>query len=205
ETDAPPPPDRETMAMDSLLAELRDLDEARANEPSDRALALRRVGALYLIGVHEEWAVKEGLAALDSLPLESPADSALPLAYRGALRVLKGKHAFWPHSKVGHVRRGLSALDRAVDMAPGSARVRYLRLLSGYYLPGLFRRGDEVREDLAALAVLLPDARAELPPNLLVEITRFVLENGDVSGPERAELRKLVSPAPADVVGTDAG
>jgi len=194
ETAAPAPPGRAEMGLDSLLAELRSLDEALALEPADRTLASLRLDALYRVGVHEKWAVKAGLAALDSLPAETPADSALPLAYRGAFRTLMGKHAFWPHSKISHVRHGMSLLDRAVEIAPESARIRYLRLTSGYYLPGLFGRGDEVRADFAALIGLLPVAREEFPPRLYVEACRFVLENGELSGAERASLLGAAKP-----------
>ncbi len=198
EPEAPVPPDRTELGIDSLLAELRTIDEALAREPADRSLAFRRLDALYRAGVHEKWAAEAGLASLDSLPTETPSDSALSFAYRGAFRTLMGKHAFWPHSKINHVRRGMSLLDRAVGIAPESARIRYLRLMSGYYLPGLFQRGDEVRADFMALSRLLPHARWEFPPRLYAEVCRFVLENGDLSGAERALLHDLVVPLPQD-------
>lgn len=185
----PVPPSREAMGFDVLLEELRSAEAALALDPSDRELGLRRLGALYLVGVQQKRAVETGLAALDSLPPDPQAsDDAAALAYRGAFTVLLGKHAFWPHHKLGHVRKGLGMLDRAVESMPASARIRYLRLMSGYYLPGLFGRGDEVRADFSALATLLPDAAAEFTPRLHAEIVRFVLENGRLTDAEREAL-----------------
>jgi hypothetical protein len=187
----PVPPSRDAMGFAQLLEELRAAEAALAVEPSSRELALRRLGALYLVGVQEKWATRTGLAALDSLPpAPAPGDEALPEAYRGAFTVLLGKHAFWPHDKLKHVRNGLAALDRVVERSPDSARIRYLRLMSGYYLPGLFGRGDEVRADFAALARLLPGAAPEFPPRLHREIVRFVLENGGLAEPDRERLER---------------
>lgn len=192
EMEAPVPPSREEMRMDLLIAELRSVEEELARDPGNRELAYQRIGALYLVGVQEEWAVKDALAALDSLDSTEPADSTMSLAYRGALTTLRGKHAFWPHSKLRHVRSGLSQLDRAVEHDPASARIRYLRLMSGYYLPGIFGRGDEVRTDFEALAQLLPGAAAEFPRRLYEEVCRFVLENGELGVDDTEVLRRVL-------------
>lgn len=192
EMEAPEPPSREEMRIDLLINELRCVEEELARDPGNRELAYRRVGALYLVGVQEKWAVEKALAALDSLDAGTAADSALSLAYEGALTTLRGKHAFWPHSKLRHVRSGLSQLDRAVERDPASARIRYLRLMSGYYLPGIFGRGDEVRADFTALVRLLPAAAAEFPRRLYEEICRFVLANGGLEETEAEVLRRVL-------------
>jgi hypothetical protein len=70
--------------------------------------------------------------------------------------------------------------------------VRYIRLMSGFYLPGFFGRGDEVDSDMAALIRLLPDAGDRLPAELLPEVVAFVLEHGDPAPADRSALEALV-------------
>jgi hypothetical protein len=111
--------------------------------------------------------------------------------YHGAFTVLRARHSFWPHQKLSHVRAGLAELDRAVDAAPNDAVLRYLRLMGGYYLPGLFGRGDEVSADFSTLARLLPGANAEFPGPMFGVIARFVLENGDIPAEDAAALEAL--------------
>lgn len=190
---APAPPSRAEMRFELLLEELRAAEAALESDPGNRESALRRLGALYLVGVQEKRAVEAGLRAIDSLPPDpEAADDAMALAYRGAFTVLRGKHAFWPHDKLRHVRHGLDLLDRAVASLPASARIRYLRLMSGYYLPGLFGRGDEVRADFAALADVLPAAAPDFTPRLHREIVQFVLENGRLEAPVSDALRRSI-------------
>jgi hypothetical protein len=111
---------------------------------------------------------------------------------------LRAKHGTWPPSRLRHLREGLSILDGAVAARPDEAEVRYLRLLSCYYLPGILGRGRSVREDFAALARLLPEARHDFPPELYAAMVRFVLENGGPSPPQRAALLAALEAPPGD-------
>lgn len=175
---------------------LRAIEAKLARDPSNIDIALERIGALWLIGVTQEPAVDEALAALDSLaPRLAQGDTrtrARADALRGALFTLKAKHAFWPPEKLKHVRHGMRELDRAVEAAPRDPRVRYLRLVCGYYLPGFLGRGDEVRRDFEALASLLPGAADEFPPALYRSILRFVIAKGEIDPFRRANLERIL-------------
>jgi hypothetical protein len=197
--DTPGARDGAVAAID-LSARLADVEARLELRPADVGLALERLGTLWLIGVDREDAVRAGLASLDTIDAAEPvrSDSVLAAratAYRGAFRALQGKHAFWPHDKLNHVRDGLGLLDRAIDASPDDAQTRYLRLMTGFYLPGLFGRGDEVAADFDALAALLPDSRADFPGELFEEVVHFVLENADISEPLRAGLRAALAAA----------
>lgn len=115
-------------------------------------------------------------------------------AYRGALVTLRAKHALWPPQKLRYMREGLALLDGAVAANPDAAEVRYLRLMSCYYLPGLFGRGGSVREDFAALARLLPQVRARYPAELYGAIARFVVEKGRLGAGQRSALEATLVP-----------
>ena len=75
----------------------------------------------------------------------------LVLAYLGALKVLRARHARWPIARLSHLRAGMADLDRAVAEAPSHLEVRYLRLVSEAHLPWPFRRDAVVTEDREVL------------------------------------------------------
>jgi hypothetical protein len=167
------------------------------------ASPLDSLRALYYAAVQEERAIPHGLRAVDSLRQSDtvvaggPLDGVL-LAYEGALVTLRAKHGFWPHDRLRHLRDGLALLDQAVKLHPEVGEVRYLRLMSCYYLPGIVGRRRSVLEDFAALARLLPAARADHPPELYRAIVTFVLENGEPSEQERAALEDALEGSRAE-------
>jgi phytoene synthase len=183
----------------SLSGRLADVEARLAEAPDDTGLFFERLGTLWLIGVEDEEAVKTALATIDTAAAEgigSTADarwSSRIHAYRGAFRALEGKHAFWPHQKLDRVLDGLAMMDRAVEDDPTDPHPRYLRLMTGFHLPGLFGRGDEVEADFEALTRMLPDVRGEFPIELYVEIVRFVLENGGPTPEQRTSLETALA------------
>ncbi|HET7273795.1 MAG TPA: hypothetical protein VFI91_01360 [Longimicrobiaceae bacterium] len=162
---------------------------------------ISRVREIYFVAVEKEQAVEAGIAAireaedLGILP-EGSEDQGVLLAYHGAMITLRAKHAFWPPARLRHLNDGLAILDRAVEAHPTNPEIRYLRLLSCFYLPGILGRGESVQGDFAALANLLPAAIDDFPPDLYSMMVGFVLENGAVQKPERQLLEEaLVSAA----------
>jgi hypothetical protein len=181
-----------------LSERLREIEGQIASQPRDLAAHIRRLDILYLLGVEDEDYVEAGFESLDDLETRfagelRAADQVDRItALRGALTTLRAKHSFWPHHKLGHVERGMALLDDAVAGKPDSAPVRYLRLMSGFYLPGILGRKDEVEADFQALVELLPDARADFPPDLYPVIVDFVLHNAALSDEQRIALERLL-------------
>ena len=153
------------------------------------------VGRLWILGVDEERAVDAGLEAVAGLRAKlgapTPVQDRLLRSYQGAFLVLRAKHGVWPPTRLRNIREGFSLMDRAVEEAPDHAAIRYIRLMSGFYLPGFFGRGDEVDADMDALVRLLPDARREFPGGLYPEVVAFVLEHGDPDPARAAALEAL--------------
>jgi hypothetical protein len=158
------------------------------------------IRALYLEAVEDEAAIARGFEAIErarevwEAAEGSEADAVLS-AYRGALVTLRAKHGVWPPSRLSHLREGLRMLDAAVASHPDQAEIRYLRLLSCYFLPGILGRSGSVREDFDALARLLPGARASFPPELYDTMVRFVLERGEVDAQAQGELQEALGVA----------
>jgi phytoene synthase len=101
-------------------------------------------------------------------------DSVTASAYRGALELLEARYGTWPPGRLKHARAGFALLDDAVNAAPQNLEVRYLRLMSYYYLPGFFGKREEVRADLDAVRALLPIARDTIPAAARADIERFL-------------------------------
>ena len=160
--------------------------------PEDLELRLERLRTLYFLGVaneeHLDRADQEVASIRDLAGFQGRNLEPLVDAFAGAVEVVRGKHAFWPGNKVGHVRRGLVLLDRAVERAPTSVEILNLRLLSTFYLPFFFRRGDTTRADLTALATLLPRGADDLPTHVWMAISDFVLAHGTLTPADRDRL-----------------
>ena len=174
--------------MMMMLAVSTDASHAQATASS----GLERVRQIYGEALTAERAIPRGLAEIERLragPDGRHAETAAALAaYRGAFTVLRAKHGLWPPDRLRHTRNGLAVLDSVETAHPAHAEARYLRLMSAYYLPGLFGRGWSVRDDFAALARLLPAVQDEYPVELYGAIVRFVLRNGRPTPEQRAAL-----------------
>lgn len=154
---------------------------------------LTRLRELYYAAVEDREAIGAAMKEIEILRDAGLARSgsrraAVLDAYVGALTTLRAKHGRWPPDRLRNLNDGLEHLDRAVEDAPDVVEIRYLRLMSCYYLPGILGRGSTVQKDFTALTRLLPDASSDFPPELYRAIVSFVLENGDLNPEDRAAL-----------------
>jgi hypothetical protein len=85
-----------------------------------------------------------------------------------------------------------------VRAQPSNVEIRYLRLLSCYYLPGILGRGWSVDDDFERLAELLPEAKDAYPPELFETMVRFVLEHGTPTDERRTELLAVLEESGED-------
>jgi hypothetical protein len=161
-----------------------------SGEGADIPLQVSRLRALYYLTLAEKDRLDEARALARSLSR----DPDLPASLRpsvealgGALEVVRAKHSRWPPNKLKYLNSGVSALDSLVAMEPANVEVRYLRLMSCYYLPFFVSRDDSVKEDFRALSRLLPLGGGPMPDVLYENAIRFVLENGELE--EAAEKR----------------
>ena len=161
---------------------------------------LPEIRRLYLEAVESESSIEPAEQAIrdarewSATRPESELDAILT-AYSGAVTTLRAKHGFWPPSRLSHLREGLAVMDAMIAEHPRQAEIRYLRLMSCFYLPGILGRNWSVREDFAVLAELLPRVEDRYPPDLHAAIIRFVLENGRISPEQTARLQSTLAPA----------
>lgn len=149
---------------------------------------LERLWALYFLSVQEKSWEAPALALADTLTRASLPEALHVEALAGALEVVRAKHSRWPPNKLKHFQRGVSALDRLVAEAPRDPVVRFLRLVSCYYLPFFLDRDRSVEEDIRALTSLLPEEASAFSPTVYDAAIQFVLETGALRGEDRRRL-----------------
>lgn len=166
--------------------------------------AVEQLRSYYLQSAAEESYIAEAQAFIEQPTVFQEGESAIVEGYRGALIVMQAKHAFWPGKKMRYLNEGLPILDHLIAQDAEHVELRYLRLLSCYYLPRFLKRGWSVEEDLDALARLLPAVSSEYPPDLYQTMVRFVMESDTISDGDRAALNQAlqVSLAQGDDVET---
>lgn len=154
--------------------------------------SLERLRTLWFLSVAEDSMLPRARAEWGALRERGDLHPDLQAAYDGALEVVAAKHALWPPRKLDHLKAAAPLLDSAVARSPNHPEIRYLRLMSCYYLPFFFGRKASVEEDFHALARLLPGWTGNVGEGLRGEVARFVLEKSDNLSPqEKARLAPL--------------
>jgi hypothetical protein len=156
------------------------------------SLDTERLWALYFLYVEEKDWEKTALALADSLAERQLPEALHVQALAGALEVVRAKHSRWPPNKLKYLRTGISMLDHLTSQAPEDPVVRYLRAVSGYYLPFFLERNETVEEDFEVLARTLPGRGDVFSPAVYRAVLQFVLEHGDPGDQDREALENAL-------------
>lgn len=191
-------PNTDPIEQNSITHVVSDMNGPESMVPQSMALknkALQQIRSWYIEAVEDEAVIEKALHAIDDL--DNP--SAVIQAYEAAFVVLKAKHVFWPARKMKHLRQGLPVLDSLLAASPTDVEIRYLRLLSCYYLPRFLGRGHTVSEDIRALGHLLPSARANFPTTLYYDMVQFVARDKRLPQEEKLALAKVLESKPPTI------
>lgn len=181
-TEPPTAPTKASSMFREGEAHLRELDRRIAGDSSNATLRRDRLRTLYFLSVADGKWLSPASRELGRLAREGSVGTDLRDAYLGAFDVVRAKHALWPPSKLDFLKAAEPRLDSAAKRSPDDIEVRYLRLMSCYYLPFFFGRSWSVREDFDALARLLPASLDAVPPGLHARIVEFVLHKHKTLG-----------------------
>lgn len=161
------------------------------------APSLDRLRTFWFLSVAEDSMLPRARSEWEVLRRRQELTPDLDRAYQGALEVVEAKHALWPPAKLDHLKKAAPLLDSAVARSPDHPEIRYLRLMSCYYLPRIFGRKWSVDADFQALARLLPLSRGVVPDGLRAEVATFVLENfAGIDPRDRSRLVPLAAVRP---------
>ena len=111
--------------------------------------------------------------------------------YIGALVSLRGKHAFFPHTKLKWVKRGLAIMDRGLKKAPDDIEALFIHGTTCYHLPFFFKRGDDAQHDFRKIIKLLPQQMDTYDPKLIRHVVAFLLENAKLTPDQKTYLQTL--------------
>jgi hypothetical protein len=186
----------ESQALESwargLLQEVSE--SGQLTEPGSGSGALQRLWALYFLSVDHRSRVDDARATAAELQKETlRSDSAATVrALSAAVEVVRAKHSRWPPNKLKYLRNGMEALDALIQEYPEEPSVRYLRLVSYYYLPFFLDREEAVGEDLTVLSQLLPRGPGAMPAPIYMAAVEFLLEKGEHTEETRTLLKGLL-------------
>jgi hypothetical protein len=111
--------------------------------------------------------------------------------YLGALEVLKAKYTRWPHKKWRHIRRGLSLMDKGVEMNPEDVESLFVHGVACHHAPRLFRRQDDAQRDFQRILQRLPTAMGQYDRQLVVNILDYLEEDAELEAVDRARVQQL--------------
>ena len=114
--------------------------------------------------------------------------------YIGALVALRGKHAFFPYTKLKWARRGLAIMDTGLKKSPNDIEALFIHGTTCYYLPFFFRRGDDAQRDFKKIIKLMPQQMHAYDPKLIKNVVEFLIENAKLTNDEKMYLKRFLSP-----------
>lgn len=138
-------------------------------------------------------ATLSAIAFLDArFPHEANSQPAITKAYRASLTGLTGKHASGLIEKFNRVNDSIKAWENLVEQHPGSLEIRFLRYAFFSQLPAIFKVGNYVKPDLAALLELLEsNADDRVPHSQRNDMIAWLLSEGKLSPAERQRVEAL--------------
>lgn len=109
--------------------------------------------------------------------------------YIGALVALKGKHAFFPHTKLNWANRGLAIMDSGLEKNQNDIEALFIHGTTCYYLPFFFRRSDDAQRNFKKIIELIPQQMHAYDPKLIKNVILFLLENAKLTDSEKKYLK----------------
>ena len=135
--------------------------------------------------------IEPALKLFEQISKEEPKYADRAAVYIGALFTLKGKHAFFPHTKLKWTKRGLAIMDKGLKKVPEDIEALFIHGAVCYHLPFFFRRGDDAQRDFKKIIKQMPSQMHTYPPELVVHIITFLLEKAKLTDDEKVHLQTL--------------
>ncbi len=171
-----------------LLFSLR-VDGAASNKSVEEMLEVARK-QFYAAIENEKW-IEPTIELFERIGQVEPEYAGRTQVYIGALVALKGKHAFFPHTKLKWTKRGLAIMDDGLKKAPADIEALFIHGTTCYYLPFFFKRGDDAQRDFRKIIKLMPQQVDTYDLKLIKNVVVFLLENVKLTDDEKTYLHTL--------------
>ena len=159
------------------------------NQPVEKMLKNAR--KQFYAAIEDKKQIEPTIALFKQIAQAEPEYAGRTQVYIGALVALKGKHAFFPHTKLKWARRGLAMMDSGLKKNPNDIEALFIHGTTCYYLPFFFRRGDDAQRDFRKIVKLMPQHRDAYDPKLITNVVVFLLENAKLTDAEKTYLWKI--------------
>lgn len=164
----------------------------------DNATSKKSVGEMleiarkqFYAAIEDEKWIEPTIALFKRIGQVEPKYTGRTQVYIGALIALRGKHAFFPHTKLKWAKRGLAIMDSGLQKSPNDIETLFIHGTTCYYLPFFFRRGDDAQRDFREIIKLMPQHMDTYDPKLIRNVVAFLLENAKLANDEKTYLQTL--------------
>ncbi len=147
----------------------------------------------FYAAVKDEKQIEPTIKLFERIAFLEPKHSGTSQVYIGALVALKGKHAFFPHTKLKWVKRGLSIMDSGLKKNPNNIEALFIHGMTCYYLPFFFRRSDDAQRNFKEIIKQMPLERHAYSPKLIRNVVAFLLEHAKLTTKEKIYLQSVKS------------
>ena len=172
----------------TLLFSLQ-VDGAASDELVKELLVVAR--KQFYAAIEDEKRIEPTIALFKQIGQMEPEHTRRTQVYIGALVALKGKHAFFPYTKLKWARRGLAIMDRGLKRNPDDLEALFIHGTTCYYLPFFFRRGDDAQRNFRKIVKLMPQQMDTYDPTLIKNVVVFLLENAKLTDDEKTYLQYI--------------
>ena len=145
----------------------------------------------FYAAIEEEQQIDPAIALFKRIGAAEPKYTGRTQVYIGSLIALRGKHAFFPHTKLKWARRGLAIMDSGLQKSPDDIEALFIHGTTCYYLPFFFRRGADAQRDFRKIVKLMPQQLDTYDPKLITNVVAFLLENVKLTDDEKTYLQTL--------------
>ncbi len=152
---------------------------------------LKRAREKFHAAVEDKKQIEPATKLFEQIAREEPKYAGCAEVYMGALVALKGKHAFFPHTKFKWTKRGLAIMDDGLKKAPADIEALFIHGAVCYNLPFFFQRGDEAQRNFKEIIKQMPSQMHTYHSELVVNIIVFLLEKAKLTNDEKIYLRTL--------------
>ena len=152
---------------------------------------LKRAREKFHASVEDKKQIEPAIKLFEQIAREEPKYAGRTEVYIGTLVAIKGKHAFFPHTKLKLAKRGLAIIDNGLKKAPDDLEALFIHGAACYHLPFFFQRGDDAQRDFKEIIKQMPSRMHTHDPELVVNIIVFLLEKAKLTDDEKVYLRTL--------------
>lgn len=152
---------------------------------------LKVARAQFYTAIEDEKRIAPTIALFKQIAEVEPKYVGRAQVYIGALVALKGKHAFFPHTKLKWANRGLAIMDSGLQKSPNDVEALFIHGTTCYHLPFFFQRGDDAQRDFKKIVKRMPLQIHTYDPKLIANIVAFLLEKARLTNDEKTYLLAL--------------